>query len=63
LDEEFLESLVGITEVVLLIKIILGKEEISVIKVTLVSPMVVVSIMPVGMATMILVAQDAILAV
>jgi hypothetical protein len=54
---------VAVTEVVLLIKIILDKEEISMIKVALVSPLVVITIMPVGMATMILVAQEAILAV
>jgi hypothetical protein len=63
LDEEFLESLVVVIEVVLLIMIILGKEETSVIMVALVSPMVVVSIMAVGMATMNLVTKDAILAV
>jgi hypothetical protein len=43
--------------------IIVGKEEISVIMVAVVSPMVVVSIMAVEMATMNLVTKDAILAV
>jgi hypothetical protein len=63
LDEEFLESLVVVTEVILLIMVNLGKEEISEIKVALVSCMVVVKIIAVGMATIILVTQEAILAV